>query len=43
MPLGVMVQGWAPGVQHGEASNLRAQMRGVQGEVLERLGDRAKE
>jgi hypothetical protein len=38
-----MVQVLAPGVPHGEAPNLRAQMRGVQGDVLERLGDRAQE
>ena len=33
----------APGVEHREAPNLRAEMLGVPGDILERLGDRAKE
>ena len=43
MEMRVMVQLLAPGVEHGEAPNLRAEMRGVPGDVLERLGHRAKE
>ena len=38
-----MVQLLAPGVEHGEAPDLRAEMLGVPGDVLEGLGDRAKE
>jgi hypothetical protein len=43
MPMGVMVQLLAPGVEHGEAPNLRAEMLGVPGDVLERLRHCAKE
>jgi hypothetical protein len=43
MQMGVMVQVLAPGVEHGEAPNLRAEMLGVLGNVLECLGDGAKE
>ena len=39
----MLVQWLAPGVEDGQAPNLRAQMLGVPGDVLERLGDRAKE
>jgi hypothetical protein len=41
--MGMMMQLLAPGVEHGEAADLRPEMRGVPGDVLERLGDRAKE
>jgi hypothetical protein len=43
MEMRVMVQLLAPGVEHGEAADLRPEMRGVLGDVLERLGDGAKE
>jgi hypothetical protein len=43
MQLGVMMQLLAPGVEHREAPNLGAEMLGGLGNVLERLGDRAKE
>ena len=43
MEMGVMVQLLAPGVQHGEAANLRPEMLGVPGDVLERLRHGAKE
>src|SRR5437016_951479 len=39
----MLMQLLAPGVEHGQASDLSAQMRGVSGDVVERLGDRAKE
>ena len=38
-----MVQLLAPGVEHGEAPDLCAEMLGVPGDVLERLRHRAKE
>ena len=41
--MGVMVQLLAPGVEHGEAPNLRAEMLGVPSDILERLRHRAKE
>jgi hypothetical protein len=43
MEMRVMVQLLAPGVQDGEAADLRPEMLGVPSDVLERLGDRAKE
>ena len=43
MQVGVMVQLLAPGVQDGEAADLRAKMRGVAGDILEGLRHRAKE
>ena len=43
MEMGMVVQLLAPGVQHGEAANLRPEMFRVPGDVLEGLGDRAKE
>jgi hypothetical protein len=43
MEMRVMVQLLAPGVQHGEAADLRPEMLRVPGDVLERLGDSAKE
>src|SRR5262249_20162173 len=43
MQMGMMVELLAPGVEHREAPNLRAEMRGVPGDVLERLCHRAKE
>jgi hypothetical protein len=39
----VMVQLLAPGVQHGETTDLGPEMLGGPGDVLERLGDGAKE
>src|SRR5439155_13412828 len=41
--MGMMVQLLAQDMEHGEAPNLGAHMLGVLGNVLERLGDRAKE
>ena len=38
-----MVQLLAPGMEHGEAADLRPEMLGVSSDVLERLRDRAKE
>src|SRR6266568_144197 len=43
MQMGVMMQLLAPGVEHGEAADLGPKMLGGPGDVLERLGDRAKE
>ena len=43
MEMGMVVQLLAPGMQHSEAPNLRAEMLGLLGDVLECLGDRAKE
>src|SRR2546423_15202247 len=43
MQVGVMVQLLAPGVEDGEAADLGAEMLRVPGDILERLGDRAKE
>ena len=43
MEVWVMVQLLAPGVEHGEAADLRPEMLRVPGDVLKRLGDRAKE
>src|SRR5215831_12476150 len=43
MQMRVMVQLLAPGVQHREATDLGPEMFGVLGNVLERLGDGAKE
>ena len=43
MQVGVMVQLLAPGVEDGEATDLGAEMLGGPGDILERLGDRAKE
>ena len=39
----MVVELLAPGVEHGEAADLRPEMLGVPGDVLERLGDGAKE
>jgi hypothetical protein len=39
----MMVQLLAPGVEHGQAPDLSAQMRGVSSDVLEGLGDGMKE
>ena len=39
----MLVQLLAPGVEHGEAADLRPEMLRVPGDVLEGLGDRAKE
>src|SRR2546429_1175377 len=39
----MLVQLLAPGVEDGEAADLGSEMRGIRGDVLERLGDRAKE
>src|SRR5439155_20511266 len=41
--MGVMVELLAPGMEHGEPADLCAEMLGVPGDVLKRLGDRAKE
>jgi len=43
MEMRVMVQLLAPGVEHGEATELGPEMFGGLGNVLERLGDSAKE
>jgi len=43
MEMGVMVELLAPGMEHGEAADLRSEMLRVPGDVLERLGDGAKE
>src|SRR2546427_685996 len=43
MEMRVMVELLAPGVEHGEAADLCPEMPRVRGDVLERLGDRAKE
>jgi hypothetical protein len=43
MEMRVMVQLLAPGMEHGEAADLRPEMLRVPGDVLERLGDGAKE
>jgi hypothetical protein len=43
MEMGVMVELLAPGVEHGEAADLSPEMLWVPSDVLERLGDRAKE
>ena len=43
MEMRVMVELLAPGVEHGEAADLRPEMLRVPGDVLERLGDGAKE
>jgi hypothetical protein len=43
MEMGVIVQLLAPGVEHGEATNLRPEMFGGLGNVLECLGNGAKE
>jgi hypothetical protein len=43
MEVGMMVQLLAPGVEHREATNLRAEMLRVSGDVLEGLGHGAKE
>jgi len=43
MEMRVMVELLAPGVEHGEAADLCPEMLRVRGDVLERLGDRAKE
>ena len=39
----MLVELLAPGVEHGQAPDLRAEMRGVSGDVLEGLGDGMKE
>jgi hypothetical protein len=39
MEVRMIVQWLAPGVEHGQAPDLSAQMRGVSGDVLEGLGD----
>src|SRR5262249_53700996 len=39
----MLVQGLTPGVEHGEAADLRPEMLRVPGDVLERLSDGAKE
>ncbi len=41
--MGMMMQLLAPGVEHSEAPNLRAEMLGVPGDVLEGLRHGAKE
>jgi hypothetical protein len=43
MELGMVVPWWAPGMAHGEAAALRAELRGGPGDILERLGDGATE
>jgi len=43
MQMGMMVELLDPGMEHGEAADLRAEMLGVPGDVLEGLGDGAKE
>jgi hypothetical protein len=43
MQVGVMVELLAPGVQHGETADLRPKMLRVPGDVLEGLGNGAKE
>ena len=43
MQMRMMVQLLVPGVEHREAPNLRAEMLRVSGDVLECLGDGAKE
>jgi hypothetical protein len=43
MEMGVMVELLAPGVEHGEAADLRPERLRVPGDVLEGLGDGAKE
>jgi hypothetical protein len=43
MEMRVMMQLLAPGVEHGEAPDLRTEMFGLCGDVLECLADRAKE
>jgi hypothetical protein len=43
MQMGMLVQLLAPGVQHGKAPKLCPEMLGGLGNVLERLGDSAKE
>jgi hypothetical protein len=43
MEMGMVVQLLAPGMEHGEAADLRSEMLGVPGDILERLGDGAKE
>ena len=43
MEMRVMVQLLAPGVEHGEAADLCPEMLRVPSDVLEGLGDRAKE
>jgi hypothetical protein len=41
--MGVKVELLAPGMEHGEPADLCAEMLGVPGDVLKRLGDGAKE
>jgi hypothetical protein len=41
--MSMIVQLLAPGVKHGEAADLGPEMLGVPGNVLERLGNGAKE
>jgi hypothetical protein len=43
MEVRMMVELLAPGVEHGQAPDLRAEMRGGSGDVLEGLGDGMKE
>ena len=43
MEMGVMMQLLAPGVEHGTAAGLGPEMLRVPGDILKRLGDRAKE
>jgi len=43
MEMGMMVELLAPRVQHGEAANLGPEMLRGSGDILERLGDGAKE
>ena len=43
MEMGMMVELLAPGVEHGEAPDLRAEMRGIPRDVLEGGGHRAKQ
>ena len=43
MEMRVMVQLLAPGVEHGEAPDLRAEMRGIPRDILEGGGHRAKQ
>ena len=43
MQVGMMMQLLAPGMQHREAPNLRAEMLGVSSDILERLRHGTKE
>jgi hypothetical protein len=43
MQMGMMVELLAPGMEHGEAADLCAEMLGGPGDVLQCLGDGAQE